>query len=118
MSLQTLTEDAADQARALIKHISARLRRQKVQHIDVLLPFEHYDPDKSGQVGVQHARVALAELDCILSESAVREMAALMHQNEGTPWVWVNQYPVKAYIVDEDRGWVWSQIWNRTMILF
>ena len=77
MSLQTLTEDAADQARALIKHISARLRRQKVQHIDVLLPFEHYDPDKSGQVGVQHARVALAELDCILSESAVREMAAV-----------------------------------------
>ena len=45
--------------------------------------------------------------------AAVREMAALMHQNEGTPWVWVNQYPVKAYIVDEDRGWVWSQIWNR-----
>jgi hypothetical protein len=46
-------------------------------------------------------------------EAAVREMAALMHQSEGTPWVWVNQYPVKAYIVDEDRGWVWSQIWNR-----
>lgn len=45
--------------------------------------------------------------------AAVREMAALMHQNEGTPWVWVNQYPVKSYIVDEDRGWVWSQIWNR-----
>jgi len=45
--------------------------------------------------------------------AAVREMAALMHQNEGTPWVWVNQYPVKAYLVDEDRGWVWSQIWNR-----
>jgi hypothetical protein len=45
--------------------------------------------------------------------AAVREMAALMHQTEGTPWVWVNQYPVKAYIVDEDRGWVWSQIWNR-----
>jgi hypothetical protein len=46
-------------------------------------------------------------------EAAVREMAALMHQTEGTPWVWVNQYPVKSYIVDEDRGWVWSQIWNR-----
>lgn len=46
-------------------------------------------------------------------EAAVREMAALMHQSEGTPWVWVNQYPVKSYIVDEDRGWVWSQIWNR-----
>lgn len=46
-------------------------------------------------------------------EAAVREMAALMHQSEGTPWVWVNQYPVKAYLVDEDRGWVWSQIWNR-----
>jgi hypothetical protein len=45
--------------------------------------------------------------------AAVREMAALMHQSEGTPWVWVNQYPVKSYIVDEDRGWVWSQIWNR-----
>lgn len=45
--------------------------------------------------------------------AAVREMAALMHQSEGTPWVWVNQYPVKAYLVDEDRGWVWSQIWNR-----
>ena len=45
--------------------------------------------------------------------AAVREMAALMHQNEGTPWVWVNQYPVKSYIVDEERGWVWSQIWNR-----
>ncbi|MCH2169943.1 hypothetical protein MK489_04090 [Myxococcota bacterium] len=46
-------------------------------------------------------------------EAAVREMAALMHQTEGTPWVWVNQYPVKSYIIDEDRGWVWSQIWNR-----
>jgi hypothetical protein len=46
-------------------------------------------------------------------EAAVREMAALMHQSEGTPWVWVNQYPVKAYLIDEDRGWVWSQIWNR-----
>lgn len=45
--------------------------------------------------------------------AAVREMAALMHQSEGTPWVWVNQYPVKSYIVDADRGWVWSQIWNR-----
>lgn len=45
--------------------------------------------------------------------AAVREMAALMHQSEGTPWVWVNQYPVKKYLVDEDRGWVWSQIWNR-----
>ena len=45
--------------------------------------------------------------------AAGREMAALMHHTEGTPWVWVNQYPVKAYIVDEDRGWVWSQIWNR-----
>ena len=46
-------------------------------------------------------------------EAAVREMSALMHQTKGTPWVWVNQYPVKSYIVDEDRGWVWSQIWNR-----
>ena len=46
-------------------------------------------------------------------DAAVREMAALMHQSEGTPWVWVNQYPVKSYLVDEDRGWVWSQIWNR-----
>ena len=45
--------------------------------------------------------------------AAVREMAALMHQTEGTPWVWVNQYPVKSWIVDADRGWVWSQIWNR-----
>ncbi|MCE2390983.1 MAG: hypothetical protein J4G09_05790 [Proteobacteria bacterium] len=45
--------------------------------------------------------------------AAVREMSALMHQTEGTPWIWVNQYPVKAHVVDEDRGWVWSQIWNR-----
>jgi len=46
-------------------------------------------------------------------EAVVREMSALMHQTEGTPWVWCNQYPVKDYVIDEDRGWVWSQIWNR-----
>ncbi|MEM7411355.1 MAG: nuclear transport factor 2 family protein [Myxococcota bacterium] len=54
------------------------------------------------QVGEWGGRAAIA-----------REMAALMHKSEDTPWVWVNQYPVKAYLVDEDRGWVWSQIWNR-----
>jgi len=46
-------------------------------------------------------------------EAVVREMAALMHKTEETPWIWCNQYPVKDYVIDEDRGWVWSMIWNR-----
>ena len=46
-------------------------------------------------------------------DAVAREMGALMHKTEGTPWIWVNQYPVDAYVIDEDRGWVWSLIWNR-----
>jgi hypothetical protein len=60
-------------------------------------------------------------------DAVVRNMSAVMHLSgneelaEDTgdtgiasdPWVMCNQYPVEAYIVDEDRGWVWALIWNR-----
>ena len=60
-------------------------------------------------------------------EAVVRNMAAIMHLtgDEETaedsdeyghvvdPWVMCNQYPVEAYVIDEDRGWVWALIWNR-----
>ena len=60
-------------------------------------------------------------------EAIVRNMSAVMHlsgteelayesRDNGTisePWVMCNQYPVEAYVIDEERGWVWALIWNR-----
>lgn len=62
-------------------------------------------------------------------DSIVREMAAFMHTNgsseflEGpglelidqatTPVTLINQYPKNDYVIDMDRGWVWTMIWQR-----
>lgn len=66
-------------------------------------------------------------------EAIVREMASVMQVTETTetidhlegtaanfattgaanPWIWCNQYPCNDYVIDLDRGWVWSLIWNR-----
>jgi hypothetical protein len=65
-------------------------------------------------------------------EAIVREMASVMQVTETTetvdhlegsaanfsdgaanPWIWCNQYPCNDYVIDVDRGWVWSLIWNR-----
>jgi hypothetical protein len=60
-------------------------------------------------------------------DAVVRNMSAVMHlsgnpdlaeetRDTGTvsdPWVMCNQYPVEAYHIDEERGWVWALIWNR-----
>mgnify|MGYP003672689031 CR=1 FL=1 len=57
----------------------------------------------------------------------VRNMSAVMHlsgnedlayesRDNGVvsdPWVMCNQYPVEAYVIDVERGWVWALIWNR-----
>ncbi len=60
-------------------------------------------------------------------DAIVRNMSAVMHLSgnealaehtpdngiQSAPWVMCNQYPVEAYVIDEDRGWVWALIWNR-----
>ncbi len=60
-------------------------------------------------------------------DAIVRNMSAVMHlsgneelaeetRDNGVvsdPWVMCNQYPVEAYFIDEERGWVWALIWNR-----
>lgn len=60
-------------------------------------------------------------------DAIVRNMSAVMHlsgnedlaydsRDNGVisdPWVMCNQYPVEAYVIDEERGWVWALIWNR-----
>ena len=60
-------------------------------------------------------------------EAIVRNMSAVMHlsgneelaletRDNGVvsdPWVMCNQYPVEAYVIDVERGWVWALIWNR-----
>ena len=60
-------------------------------------------------------------------EAVVRNMSAVMHlsgdddlayesRDQGTisdPWVMCNQYPVEAYHIDVERGWVWALIWNQ-----
>lgn len=60
-------------------------------------------------------------------DAIVRNMSAVMHlsgnedlaeetRDNGVvsdPWVMCNQYPVEAYVVDVERGWVWALIWNR-----
>jgi len=70
-------EDAEKQAQILLDHIATRLRQLKVQRVDVLRPFEHYDPTSSGQVSPKHAQLALAELDFTLSASAIRAVASV-----------------------------------------
>lgn len=39
--------------------------------------------------------------------------AALQSKGAANPWIWCNQYPCNDYVIDVDRGWVWSLIWNR-----
>ncbi|CAA0114482.1 Uncharacterised protein [Halioglobus japonicus] len=60
-------------------------------------------------------------------DAIVRNMSAVMHlsgneelgyesRDNGVvsdPWVMCNQYPVEAYVIDVERGWVWALIWNR-----
>lgn len=60
-------------------------------------------------------------------KAIVRNMSAVMHlsgnedlayesRDNGVvsdPWVMCNQYPVEAYVIDVERGWVWALIWNR-----
>jgi Ca2+-binding EF-hand superfamily protein len=75
MTQVTDGEDTQQQAREFVDYLSAGLRKRNAQRADLLMLFEHFDQNKTEHVSLEHARLVFAELDCILSLSALREVA-------------------------------------------
>jgi hypothetical protein len=46
-------------------------------------------------------------------EAIVRAVSKVMQQTGESPWLYLNRFPVEDYVLDDNRGWVWSLWWAR-----
>ncbi len=86
---------------------------------EMFTPDANYHEHVLGQWGGREAIVR--EMSSVMQvvettnsvDHLVGDAALQSDQGAANPWIWCNQYPCNDYVIDLDRGWVWSLIWNR-----